>query len=158
MKSRSQKGLDQDWILKKMQNFCAFQERTIQDVRTKLTEMNLQEKVADRIIAELLRDNYLNEERYAKVFAGSKFRMNKWGKNKIIAALQQKEVPDIYIQMGLMEIDEKEYVSALTRLIVSKNKEITDNDPLVRKRKIAKYLISKGFESRLVWDIMNTRK
>ena len=143
-----------DWILSKMKQYCTYQERSMYDVKTKLKTFHLQEDVYESIILKLKEDDYLNEERFAKVFAGGKLRINHWGKNKIYAALQQKRVPELFILEGLNAIDD-EYMSVLHKVIAKKNNELKESDINRRNKKLAKFAISKGFEYNLVWDVLN---
>jgi len=143
-----------DFILEKARSFCSYQERCLSDVKNKLKEWMVKDNVAEKIIDTLRRDGFLDDQRYACVFSGSKFRMNKWGKNRIIYELQKKEIPDLYIQIGLQEIDEEEYITVLKQLITKKSFEIKDNDPYRSRKRLATYAISKGFEPPLVWNIL----
>ncbi|MCB0804765.1 MAG: RecX family transcriptional regulator [Bacteroidales bacterium] len=143
------------WALNKMKNYCAFQERCISDVRQKLSTFHLSDSLNEMIIQQLLKENFLNEERFAKVFAGGKFRINKWGKNKIFYALQSKGIPDLFIQEGLNEIDPDDYREVLVKLIVAKEGSLTESDLLKKKQKLATFAITKGFEQSLVWDVLN---
>ena len=125
------------------------------DVKARLKSFHLQEGMAERIILELEKENYLDEARYAKGYASGKLRINKWGKNKIYAAMQQKRVPELYILQGLSEIDDDEYLQVLRNVIASKNREIKEPDINRRNKKVAKFAIAKGFEPGLVWDVLN---
>lgn len=142
------------WVTGKIKKYCAFNERCVFDIREKLREWEIQEHFYEDIIRLLLHENYVNEERYARVFAGGKFRNNKWGKNKIMNALQRKNIPELYIQMGLREIDENEYMETLKRLIAIKKEEIREKDTLRAKYKIISYAIGKGYEPDLVKEIV----
>jgi regulatory protein len=146
-----------EWVLSKMQYFCAYEERCIQDVKIKLQTFHLQENVYENIINKLIREDYLNEERFARVFAGGKFRINKWGKNKIYAALQQKGIPELFILEGLNEIDPHEYITALRTLISKKSNEVRETDFSKKLKKLANFAISRGFEPNMVWDVLNFR-
>lgn len=146
-----------DWVLAKMKQYCAYQERSMYDVKSKLKSFHLQEGIAEKIIVELEKENYLDEARYAKVFASGKLRINKWGKNKIYAALQQKRVPEFFILQGLSEIDEDEYLHVLREVISAKSREIKEPDFDRHNKKVAKFAISKGFEPQLVWNILNDK-
>jgi len=143
-----------DWVLSKMKQYCAYQERSMFDVKEKLKTFHLKEDVYESIILELKKEDFLNEERFAKVFASGKLRINHWGKNKIYAALQHKRVPELFILEGLNEIDD-EYLSVLHQVIAKKNNELKESDINRRNKKLAKFAISKGFESNLVWDVLN---
>ncbi len=144
----------QRYILTKAQKYCTYQERCLYDVKTKLDEWQTQQKVAEEIIAQLIRDDYLNEERFARNFAVGKFRQKQWGKNKIIYALKLKKIPDLIIQIGLQAIDDEEYMRTLVDILKKKSKEIKDKNHHQRNYKLAAYAIRKGFRSGLVWDVV----
>ena len=94
-----------NYILDKARRYCAYQERCVFDLKNKLYEWKVRPDVSARIINTLEEENYLNEERFARVFAGGKFRIKKWGRNKIMAELRARKIPDLIIQIGLDEID-----------------------------------------------------
>ncbi|MCD4773355.1 MAG: RecX family transcriptional regulator [Bacteroidales bacterium] len=144
-----------EFLLAKMQNYCSYQERSFFDVKSKLINWNVQEKVIDEIINELVKDNYLDEERYAKAYAGGKFRISKWGKNKIINELNKKQIPDIYIQIGLQEIDDVEYFNTLKEVISKKDATLNVSDPEKRMNRLANYAVSKGYSRGIVWKVLN---
>ncbi len=144
-----------DWVLSKMKQYCAYQERCMFDVKTKLNEFHLRDDLYDKVIIQLKKEDYLNEERFARVFASGKLRINKWGKNKIYAALQQKRVPELFILEGLGEIDQDEYINILRDLISKKSKELKETDFSKKMKKLANFATSRGFESKLVWDVLN---
>jgi regulatory protein len=106
-----------------------------------------------KIIKELERDDFVNEERYAKVYAVSKMRNNKWGINKIIYSLQRKGIPELYIQIGISSIDRDEYINILKGVLSSK--KIEEDDEWVRKNKLVRYGVQKGFQPELCWKVIN---
>ena len=138
--------------LNKIKKYCAYQERSQQEVRDKLYTLGLHRREVEQIISQLVTENYLNEERFAIAYAGGKFRMKQWGKNKIKAALKQKKVSDYCIRKALNEINDKDYRKALDKLISEKIKAVKDENPLKKKYKVAQYIISRGFEAELVWE------
>lgn len=144
------------YLLARCQKYCSYQERSLFEVQMKLNEWQSQPKVAEKIIAQLVADNYLNEERFAKSYAVGKFRNKKWGKNKIIYELRKKQIPDLIIQIGLSEIDEDEYFKTLKEILSKKAFELKEANQLKKKYKLASYAINKGFHSGYVWDILNT--
>lgn len=146
------------FILSKAQAYCTYQERCINDLVIKLREWKIKDEVAEKIINKLVEDDYINEERFVRNFAGSKFRIKKWGKNKIIYELKRKGLPDLIIQIGLEEIEDEEYLHAMKELLSKKSFSIDEKDPLKRKHKLARYAISKGYRSGLVWDVLNQIK
>jgi regulatory protein len=138
-----------------MKHYCAYQERSIYEVKVRLKTFHLQEEVYDAVINQLINEGFLNEERFAKTFASGKFRINKWGRNKIYLALQQKKVPELFILEGLNEIDEAAYKKTLVDLIQKKNHELSDPKGFKRNRKLVNFAVGRGFESRLAWDVVN---
>jgi regulatory protein len=100
----------------------------------------------DLIVSKLIEENYLNEERFARAYAGGKFRVNKWGRNRIRYALKQKRVSEYCIKKGLSEIDADEYERVVKRLAEQKFKTLTGHLS-VRREKTVTYLMSRGFES-----------
>ena len=140
--------------LLKMANYCAYQERCHSEAKNKLAELGIYYENADQIIAELITQNYLNEERFAKAYAGGKFRIKKWGRNKIKQELKQKQVSDYCIQQGLKEIDADDYLVTLKKEAKEKYEKVKDKNVLIKNNKTAQYLMSRGFEADLVWDVL----
>ncbi len=142
-------------IFDKLKHYCAYQERCHQEVRQKLLELKVYGDDLENIILLLIEENYLNEERFAQLFSGGKFRMKGWGKVKIRQELKARQISEYCINKGLKEINEEDYLEKLKDL--KEKKELTEKEknPILRKKKIAQYLISKGYESDLVWGILN---
>lgn len=141
----------------KAQQTCAYQERCQQEMRDKLYEWGLYSDDVENIIANLITDNFLNEERFAKTYAGGKFRIKKWGRIKIKIELKKRKISDYCIRKAMEEIPDKDYISTLQQLIVKKGKEVKEKKTEVRNYKIAQYAISRGFEGELVWDLLRER-
>jgi len=139
-----------NYILDKARRYCAYQERCVFDLKKKLCEWKVRPDVSARIINTLEEENYLNEERFARVFAGGKFRIKKWGRNKIIAELRTRKIPDLIIQIGLDEIDEHEYVRVLKETIEKKRSALGEPRNVANKRKLFNFVLSRGFEKHLV--------
>ncbi len=140
------------WL--KIARWCAYQERSQQEVRDKLYEYGLYSKDVELLISRLIGDNFLNEERFAIAFAGGKFRQLGWGRIKIKAALKQKKVSDYCMRKGLSCISEKDYLSMLEKVIAKREREEKEKNPMKRMYKLAQYAISRGYESDLVWEIL----
>jgi regulatory protein len=140
------------YLLSKARKYCSYQERCLADVKAKLKEWNAAEKTIEKIIQNLEKEDYINEERYAISFALGKLRNNKWGRNKIFYAMSRKQIPEIYIQMGLNEIDEEEYIEILKSVLESN--KIDEKDEFKRQNKLVKYAVQKGFQASLAWKVL----
>jgi len=134
----------------KIQRYCAYQERSHREVRTKLFSYGLRSGEVDDIITGLITDGYLNEERFARAFAGGKFRMKKWGRIRITHALESKGVSPNCIRIGLKEIDHEDYIQTLRALLKAKMETLDRDDPFVLRQQLSTYAIRKGYEPELV--------
>ncbi|MFZ4862906.1 regulatory protein RecX [Sphingobacterium sp. Mn56C] len=135
----------------KAESYCAYQERAQQEVRDKLYDWGLHESQVEQIIAELISDNFLNEERFAKAFALGKFRIKHWGKIKIKQHLKLKRVSDPLIRIALNEIDLDDYEEKILKLITDKLGANTGKLSLLEKSKLLRYMQAKGYESALIF-------
>ncbi|MCB2206996.1 MAG: RecX family transcriptional regulator [Bacteroidetes bacterium] len=140
------------YLLNKARKYCSYQERCFADVKTKLNEWNASDKTIEKIIQTLEKEDFINEERYAIAFALGKLRNNKWGRNKIFYAMTRKQIPEIYIQMGLNEIDDEEYIHILKTVL--KSKKTDEKDEFKRNNKLVKYAVQKGFQATLAWKVI----
>lgn len=142
-------------IFLKAASFCAYQERTQDEVRQRLKEWNMWGEEAEEIISELIQENFLNEERFAKTFAGSKFRVKKWGRRKIMFELKKRKLSDYCIKAGMNEIDDEDYYQTLKALIEKKKHDYrSEENEYKLHQKIAQFLTGKGYESGLIWEIL----
>lgn len=144
------KYLTKEQAIQKLRQYCAYQERSHAEVKQKLWELGVRKSEHDEIIATLIEDDYLNEERFAKQFTGGKFRMKDWGRKKIYYALREKKVSEYNIKKAMKEIDETEYLKTLQELADKKYESLKDEQYLVRKKKTIDFLLQRGFESELI--------
>lgn len=138
----------------KMKGWCAWQERCQHDVMDKLRGAGLTAAEADTIIARLIEENYLNEERFAIQFAGGHFRMKKWGKTKIAYALRQKKISEYCIKRALADIPDEDHEAVLHKLARAKWAAVKAGTPAQRWAKTKTYLLQKGFGSSEVNRVM----
>ncbi len=143
-------------ILKKAANFCAYQERTQREVKERLDEWGTWGDEADEIVVWLIENNYLNEERFAKTFAGSKFRVKHWGRLKIRQELKLRGVSPYCLQEAMKEIDDEAYFDTLVHLLTRKKREIKESNALIAKQKLVRYALSKGYEQDLIFEAIAT--
>lgn len=136
--------------LEKLQKYCAYQDRCHQEVRWKLLELGMYGDDLEEIIADLIMENFLNEERFARSYARGKFRMKGWGKMKITRELKQRQVSAYCIKKGLSEIDNEIYEQKLHQLLEKKNKTLRDKNIFTRRKKLFNYAYQKGYESFLI--------
>lgn len=140
-------------ILQKAASYCAYQERTQDEVRQRLKKWNVWGEEADELIAELISMNYLSEERFAKTYAGGKFRIKNWGRMKIRQELHRRGLSEYSIEKGMNEIEDAAYVSGLKEILTKKKALLsrTETDAFKLKQKLARFALGKGYESELVW-------
>jgi regulatory protein len=144
------KRLTKEQALEKIKNYCSYQERCHSEVKDKLYSYGLYKKEVEELIASIIENNYLNEERFARLYAGGKFRMKQWGRKKIQYGLQQKGISSSNIKLGLKDIDEEQYLSTLKKLAQSKWNNLAGEQYLARQAKTNACLLQKGYEATLV--------
>ncbi len=145
----------QKQILIKAASFCAYQERTMKETYQRLRDWELSEEDAEPIIAELVAQNYLNEARFAGAFARGKFRIKKWGRLKIRQEMKLRGLSNEMIQKGLLEIDGDDYEKVLLDLLEKKARSLSGK-PLEVKQKLVRFALSRGFESDIVWELLDS--
>ena len=150
------KYLTKEQALQKLKHYCTYQERSHYEVKQKLYELGVRSSDHDEIIASLIDEDYLNEERFAIQFAGGKFRMKQWGKKKILYALKEKKVSDYSIKKALAQINEDDYLKVLKKLAEEKYNLLKDEQYMDRKKKTIDYLIQKGYEYENVNNILSS--
>lgn len=138
----------------KLKHYCGYQERCHAEVKEKAYNLGLRKAVVEQLISQLIEEDYLNEERYAKLFVGGYFRQKKWGINKIIYALRQKKLSEYNIKKGLKEIDQEEYEKTATKLVKAKWTLLKQEQYINRESKTMAYLMQKGYEPALIQTII----
>lgn len=141
--------------LDRLRHYCAYQERCHSEVKAKLRDWEVPWQEHDELVATLVAENYLNELRYAKLYARSKMRQKQWGVQKIKQGLKGKQVSDYCIREALKELVADEYHDALQKAAARKWESLKAETPAARKHKLARFLLSKGFESDAVWETVN---
>jgi regulatory protein len=137
---------------KKLYRYCAYQERCHQEVEAKLNEWGIYGDEADQVINHLIKEGFLNEERFAKAFAGGKFRLKGWGRLKIVRELEQRNLSRHCIRAGLAEIDDNIYIETLRKVLLKKMREESPGNVYSLRDKVARFAIQRGFEPALVWE------
>ena len=131
--------------------------RCHKEVRYKLIEHAIYGDLFEEIISDLISNNFLNEERFARTFARGKFRMKQWGRNKIKQELKLRDVSVYSIKAAMTEIDGDEYISVLSHLIAKKERTTTFKNQFDKKKKLTDYALSKGYEYELIAEIIGKR-
>jgi regulatory protein len=154
---KTNKIIDENAARSKAEHYCAYQERSQQEVRDKLYEWGQDPNVVENIISGLITDNFLNEERFAKAYAIGKFRQKGWGKVKIKQGLKFKQVPDVLIKKALLEITGYDYIKMLQEVLAKKSTVVTEKDLYKRNYKLHQYALSKGYEGDLIQDVLRNK-
>ncbi|MGZ3821284.1 MAG: regulatory protein RecX [Mucilaginibacter sp.] len=152
--AQQKKITDEKVGLAKAEHYCAYQERSQQEVRDKLYEWGLYPNVVENVIIQLIAGNFLNEERFANAYARGKFNQKGWGKNKIKQGLKFKKVSDVLIKKALNNINGDDYLQMLAKVIQKKGALLSDRDPYKRKYKLQQYALSRGYENDLISDVL----
>ena len=134
---------------------CAQAEHCQQEMRDKMRRWELDETVQNRIIDRLIKERYVDDERYARAFVKDKISYNKWGRRKVQQGLWQKRIDADIQQRVLDEIDEKEYLDVLRPLLKQKRKSIRAANDYELNQKLARFALSRGFTFDLIRQCMD---
>lgn len=138
----------------KIEAWCAYQDRCHYEVYNKLKDFELDDEDTNALISHLIEYSFLNEQRFADSYVSGKFRIKKWGRNKITAHLKQKRVPQKCIDDALKTIDESDYQQQLYKLASKKWKE-KKGTVFEIKVKTQRFLSSKGYEYELIYNVLD---
>ena len=148
-------SLTKEQALQKLRHYCSYQERSHKEVKDKLYSYGVYKQDTEQVVAQLIEEGYLNEERFAIQFAGGKFRMKQWGKVKIKYELRQRQISDYCINKALKEIDEDDYRQTMEKEAEQKWEQLKgEKNIYIKKRKLQDYLLQKGFESDRVSEMV----
>ena len=134
-------------VIQKMEYYCGYQERCHTEVIQKLYAFSLSEHERDEVVVHLIEHNFLNEERFAKLFSISKFHQKKWGTKRIANELKQRHISDYLIRIGLKEIPPEEYETTFDELAEKTWETIHEKNTLKKRKKFCDTLLRKGWES-----------
>jgi regulatory protein len=147
-------SIGKDRALEKIKHFCAYQERSHRETREKLYGFGISRQEVEELMAHLVEENYLNEERFATAFAGGRFRMKQWGRNKIRFELQQRGISQYCIKEAIAAIPEADYRQTLQKLADAKFAALRkEKNKYVKLQKLQQFLIQKGYEPALVGSV-----
>lgn len=138
---------------KKLESYCAYQDRCHKEVISKLRDMGMIPIAIYEILGHLIKENFLNEERFARSFARGKFNIKKWGRNRIVNELKQRGITKYNLTLALKEIEEDDYLETLELLAEKRLGQLTETNVFKKRKKLADYLLYRGWESPLVYEI-----
>lgn len=141
-------------IIRKIESFCAYQDRSSKEIEIKLIQLGTLPNQKMGVLIRLELNGFLDDERFAKSFVRGKFRQKRWGINKIKNELKLKGIDEKLIQLALQEIENEEYNKTIANLAEKKWLSLKDDNLLKRRDKVAKYLLSKGYESKIVFELI----
>ncbi len=145
----------EEFLYEKTAKYCAYQPRCSQEVLSKLKELGATEKSAEKILNDLQKENFLNDELFANSYAVGKNRNNKWGRIRISFELKRKGISEEIIYKALNSIDKEEYLATLLHLAEKKLDSLKEKDKNTVYQKVMAYVANKGYEKNLIYDVLN---
>ncbi|WP_191858561.1 regulatory protein RecX [Hanstruepera ponticola] len=138
-----------------LENYCVYQERCHKEVREKLIKMRMIPEAIDLVIVHLLEHDFLNETRFAKAFTSGKFRVKKWGRKRIEMELKKRDISTYNIKEAFKDISDSDYLNTFQELAQKKADTITETNVWKKRKKLADYLLYRGWESHLIYEATN---
>ena len=137
---------------KKLEHYCAYQERCHEEVVQKLRSMKMDADEIDSVVVHLITDNFLNEERFACSYARGKHRIKHWGKIRIVNELKFRKISATLIKIALKEIDDSDYFGIFDELADKHWETISEKNLLTKRKKFCDYFLRKGWENELIYQ------
>lgn len=151
---KPRKRLEPPEAKQKAADYCAYQERSQQEVRDKLYSYGLHQDEVEDVLADLIVTGFINEERFARAYVGGKFRMKGWGRRKILQGLNQHRISEYCQRKGLEEIDQEAYYETLKKHAEKKLSSLKGQSDYIQKGKLTQHLMMKGFENDLIREVI----
>ena len=139
-------------------DLCSRQEKCSSEIRDKLAKFKLPGPQVEKVLQTLKKEGFIDESRYAGMFVRDKLRFNRWGKIKIRYMLVAKKIPEGVIDEAIGEIDDNTYAETLKEELIKKRRQIKDNNDFTVRNKLARFGQQRGFESRLIFQILDEMK
>ena len=140
--------------LSKVRQWCASDEHCIWDVKQKLVRIGCTSSEINHILQLLTEEGFINENRYALAFANGKFKLLKWGRNKIASEMRRKKIPEQIIRKALESIAVELYQNTLINLLNKKKSEFGDETPVIMKQKLVRFALQKGYEAEMIYALL----
>ncbi|TRX50424.1 RecX family transcriptional regulator [Fulvivirga sp. M361] len=153
--ARKKKTIPPHEVKRKIADYCAYQERSQQEVRDKLYSYGVFSDEVEETIAELIQEGFINEERFARAYVRGKFKLKKWGRRKILNGLKHHRLSEYCVKKGWEEINEDEYIRVIHELIQRKMDSTGGLKVINARQKIANFLLQRGFEHHLIWEALS---
>ena len=134
--------------------YCAYQERCLSEVKTRLEDLGMNNQQSEIIIAQMVEEDFINEQRFSEAFVRGRFTIKKWGKVRIRQELKMRDIPEHYISQALSLIPEEEYLDTLHYLARRKWTLTKEPNFLKKKIKVNRFLMFRGFEADLIKDVV----
>ncbi len=149
------KPLTYEQALSRAASLCSGSEHCSSEIRKKVIQWGLTPAQAEDIISYLEKEKYIDNTRFCRAYCLDKFRYNHWGRIKINQMLRMLEMDSSDINEGLEAIPEEEYLEVLTHVLEQKNRQLKDSDPYIRKGKLTRHALSRGFETHLIIEAVS---
>ncbi len=156
MSSFGRKSYTLEEATRRMERYCAYQERCHSEVSTKLRSMGMIPQAADTIVVHLIEQGFLSEERFALAFARGKFSHKKWGRIRIRQELRQRDISPYLIQKALDSIDPKAYLKTFEELAAARMRSLGKEPKERQREKLYRYLYYRGWEQELILDAVRS--
>jgi len=138
----------------KLSALCAMSEQCCYDVMQKLKRWEVEPTIAERIVAKLVKERFIDEERYARAFVRDKFRYNHWGRVRIELELKKRKIASRHIEMGMEELKEEDNLETLRQIIEKKRPSVKGKNDYEIKGKLIRFALGRGFEMEDILRVM----
>ena len=139
----------------KLTALCANAEHCQHEMQEKMKRWELPEEAQARVMARLVKERYVDDERFARAYVKDKIRYNKWGRRKVQQGLWTKRIDEDIQRRVLGEVDDEEYLSVLRPLLKQKQRSIKAESDYERNQKLVRFALGRGFTFDIIRQCLN---
>lgn len=139
----------------KLTALCARSEHCQQEMIDKMRQWGVPPEEQAQVMERLVKERYVDDERFTRAFVNDKIRYNKWGRRKVEQALWMKRIDEHIAKAVLDEVDDEEYTAILTPMLKQKRRSTKANSDYELNMKLIKYALSRGFTMDIIKQCIN---
>ena len=129
----------------KLAELCARGEHCQHELTEKMRKWHIEDTAQARIMERLIKEQYVDDERFARAFVNDKIKYNRWGRRKVEQALWLKHIDDNIAQRVLDDINDDTYTAILRPMLKQKRRSVTAKNDYERDMKLVKWALGRGF-------------
>lgn len=146
--------MTEEQIYQKLSALCASAEHCSYEMTEKMRRWQVPEDIQAQVMERLVKERFVDDERYCRFFVRDKIRYNKWGRRKVEQALYMKRIPAGIQERVLDEVDPQVYADILRPLLAAKRKSVKAASQYELNGKLTRFALGRGFTPDIIRECL----